>query len=247
MNTRRVMGCVMATVIFFLMVCSVRAETQSNLVIHYTFDTLTDGVILDASGQGNNGKLINGSVVEAPMGQCVKFTEKRKAYIELETVHGIDLTGDMTFIAWVKIDSDPFPDPTTNWTLIDCETYKKNGFVLRVGGSGLNCFYRASELDRTQSGSSTAKLNNKEWHQVGFTRQGETVKFYCDGRLDPMETKRPIPRPASPERPLQISSRNQSFVGCLDDVRLYNQALTDEQIAAKFKEEAAFYSKPAQR
>ena len=240
MNSRKATGFAVGAVVFFLLAGSVGADVASNLAIHYTFDKTAGDTILDASGCGNTGKLFNGSIVDAPMGKAVKFTKKSKAYIELETVNGIDLAGDMTFIAWVRIDADPFPDSTTNWTLIDCETYKTNGFVLRVSGSASNCFYRASQQDRTQSGSSTTKLDNRQWYQVGFTRQGETVKLYCDGRL---ENTRIVPQPVSPKRPLTIGSRNQSFVGCIDDVKLYNQALTNEQIAAQFKEDAPFYNK----
>ena len=242
MNSRNLTGFALGAAVSFLMVCSVRAQAPSNLVIHYTFDNVAKATVPDASGHGNAGKILNGSIVDAPMGKAVKFTKKKLAYIDLEKVNGIDLAGDMTFIAWVQLDAAPFPDPSTNWTLIDCETYKKDGFVLPVSGSGLNCFYRASRDGLTQSGTSRTKLANKQWHQVAFARQGGTVKLYCDGRL---ENTRPIPAPNSPQRTLNISSRSQSFVGLIDDVKLYNQALTDDQIATQFeKEEATFYNKP---
>ena len=85
---------------------------------------------------------------------------------------------------------------------------------------------------------STSVINDDEWHHVAATRNGGDANLYVDGNLEIAEQITDNDKSA-PEEPTIIGARllnggaSARFLqGSLDEVALYNKALTEEQINA---------------
>lgn len=109
-----------------------------------------------------------------------------------------------------------------------------------VGDSVMRAGYWYKDYDYT------CILNDGQWHHVALTASQESDKFllYLDGVLqagiEPNEETKTLKMNTSAGTILRIASRNQSgggmdFIGKLDEIRIYNRALSEEDITALYK------------
>jgi len=122
------------------------SAAEPGLIARYTFDEASGTRLKDESGNGHDGTSHNGEGVAAIQGRGLVL--KGGSYVDCGLELGRQLTADMTILAWVKLAAAPYPDGTTNWTLVDCEDYTRSGFVVRVDGQTAKLYYRASSAGR---------------------------------------------------------------------------------------------------
>ncbi len=77
--------------------------------------------------------------------------------------------------------------------------------------------------------TSSLQLNSNTWTHVAVTYTNSTVRFYVNGLLTDTRTK--TYTMGSNNKAFSISTGSQSFDGRLDDLRYYNRALSDTEIA----------------
>jgi hypothetical protein len=110
---------------------------------------------------------------------------------------------------------------------------RKAGAYLNIGGGQGNMIELAGDGD---------VLETRRWHHLAMTYDGATLKIYCDGApagTKPVNRKR---RPAS--GPLAIGRRvdgygPSQFRGLIDEVRVYNRALSASEVATRAKASGA--------
>jgi hypothetical protein len=79
----------------------------------------------------------------------------------------------------------------------------------------------------------SANINDNQWHHVAGVYNGSKMDLYVDGKLDASQTA---------SGSLNVSATNvyiggspsQSFNGLVDDVRIYNRALSADEIEALY-------------
>ncbi len=92
--------------------------------------------------------------------------------------------------------------------------------------------------------SSTVAMNDNKWHNAVavYTSSDDTVRFYVDGVLNDTKTQAGAAIDTSSPFALTIGSNTvstQFFPGSIDDVRLYNRALSASEVAALYRSTAA--------
>jgi hypothetical protein len=82
-------------------------------------------------------------------------------------------------------------------------------------------------------------LHTNQWHHVYLTYDGARVKLYVDGKL---KDSKPATGPIDSAPVLHIGQRNATdnaavdfFKGRLDDIQIYNRALTADEVRKKYK------------
>jgi len=226
---------VIVLVLSFWIVALPAAAAEEGLVAHWDFNEGQGDVLHDRSGNGNDGKIHGAKWVKVGDGYALKFGYE-KSFVDLGTEHNIPVTGDMTLTVWVKLMAAP--NKRTNYCIVDCETYKKSGFLVRVNGDSSKIFYRANQeggLGSINCKYINRTLKNFAFHHIAVTRTGTSVTVYLDGTLDSVFK---IEQPLPPARGLNISSRGQSFNGLLDDLKFYNRVLSAEEIQAEYQKGA---------
>jgi len=212
------------------------AGLNDGLVAYYPFN----GNANDESGN-NNG---NGSVFGATL-TTDRFGNISKAY----NFDGIDdyievllsdssFDQDFTIGAWVKFNNfdNSYPHifslENVNFALHGCgpiygHRYKKIGFYQQIGSS-----------NDTRRGAffTEAQFNEGEWHFIVVSRSEMTYKFYIDTILEAEITETDIPsypgklmRFGSIDIP-GLPSQDMTINGSIDDVRIYNRAISDSEI-----------------
>ena len=196
------------------------------LVAYYPFS----GNANDGSGYNNHGT-VNGATLTDD-----RFGNSNSAYdfdggdfITVTDASSINLQGSpVTFSAWVK---------TSN--LIGLILYKYSysephpGYGFSVGGQGKDgkINYWSSSYGYWVKSDST--VNDDAWHQLVVTVSNTTASFYLDGELNSSKTSSMPGNSTGID--LLIGAQHtivheNNLDGVLDDIRIYNRALTSTEI-----------------
>lgn len=212
----------------------------SGLVGYWTFNgkDVSGSTASDVSGQGNNGTISNGaSATIGKVGQAMSF-DGVDDYVQVPYAAALAPTGALSFGGWFKT-----RDKTVSQKLISKTESGGYAMVINEGiggcsGTSLAVFVGAPPAN-TYYGACHERSNfdNDEWHHAMGTYDGETLRLYFDGSLVNSNT--------SPSGAINYSTANtlclgteaggtcgvtQFFPGSLDEVRVYNRALTDVEV-----------------
>lgn len=186
----------------------------------------------DRSGQGNNGTLTNGpSVYPGKVGQALSF-DGTDDYVTLGQPTILNnLTAPMTVSAWVK--PSAFPSAGNYMTIVG----KMYDWQLEVHDNGGVMFRRWSAYQ--SSGGTPAALGTGIWSHVAVTLSTDgsnNCLIYVNGVLNSTGT---IATPLNTNTAnTKISGYIQSdinyFAGPIDEVRLYDRALSAAEIATLY-------------
>ncbi len=195
------------------------------LVAAYAFDEGSGTTVTDASGNGNNGTITNATwSTSGKYGDALKFNGTN-ALVTIPNSASLQLSGGMTLEAWV--------DPSTVSAAWRDVIYKANdNFYLEAtstNGSKPDAGIIAGGSYGDAFG--TAKLTANTWSFLTETYDGSTLRLYVNGTQ--VASTAHTGAIATSTNPLQIggdSLYGQNFAGLIDNVRIYNVALTAAQI-----------------
>jgi len=203
---------------------------SGSLVAHLTFD---DGTANDSSGYGNHGLLLNGaSVVEDPERGRVLNLDGTDDYVDLGNAASLDLSdnGQCTVCAWVRFASK-------NHNAILTKGEWKEAYSLVVKGD-------TTPKDQLWTGNDTsvfsvAPVPTNIWTHVAVTINGDFATFYLNGQLAGVANQDRGNAIDNPAASVAIGREQYSgslpagrwfFDGQLDDVRIYERALTSNEV-----------------
>ena len=149
--------------------------------------------------------------------------------ITIDGYNGITGNNPRTVTVWVKTTNTARQGITT-WG--NSGTFSRNTFV--INGNGTVRF-------EYQGGgqNSTLTVNDGTWHHVAYTYDGIEVKVYVDGVLDFTRPETRINTGVAGDRQITIGSEGASdgsltfrpYSGAMDDLKIFNRALTAGEIA----------------
>ena len=207
------------------------------LVLYLPFDQPdTDGVVHDASGAGNDGRVYGATwVADGKFGGAYHFSITNLN--DRIVIPNSDLLNPdyLTISAWIKTaDTDGF------WNRI-VDKHCDQGYCLDLGGDYYGKAARG-KLNFESPGAgliSDRTLADNRWHQVAVTFDGKVVSLYIDGAGKSRTLKNPRTL-AKTEWDLCIGNTVIDYAtgdflaydGLIDEVRIYNRALSAEEIKA---------------
>jgi hypothetical protein len=223
------------------------SSLESGLVANWTFDgkDLTDKVY-DRSGNGNNGYFINiggstsTSKTQGKLGQAVTFSGvvDSNNYIDIPSSGSVaDNLTNMSVSAWFK---------TTNSTAVQDIASKSNGggaagWEFQMGSLGNIAFY-TEDGTHEKCNFSSQGYNDGAWHHAVATLSGGgsgTITLYVDGINDTQNncTGTGTVGSYSSSNDIWIGDNliSTPFNGRLDDVRIYNRALSPAEVQRLYK------------
>ena len=201
----------------------------SRLVARYGFDDFRD-LGADSAG-GNDGTTYGGPLVAAgKIGNALGF-DNIDDYVSAPYSPEFAITGDITLAAWVKRSS------LSQYGGLIAKTDGGNSwdfdFQFQNGHDQL-AFYSDTTSPSTIIASNG--VTDLGWHHVAFTRSGSLATFYVDGAEAGTATLEG--GLGSNQNPLRIGTdgpawdASSMFDGFMDDVRIYNRALSAAEIGA---------------
>ena len=196
----------------------------------WRFDEGTGTLAKDSSGRRNDGTIYGATWVDGKFGKALSF-DGVDDYVEVPDSDSLDLTNEITISVWVKV---PYTTPTGNnlWhTPVGKEAafwteYNENSEILQFA-----CMMAGSPNVIV---SVSQKFEANKWYHLVFVnKNGGTKEIYVNGIL-----KKSEPSTYSFDAstfPLRIGIyATQWWNGTIDEVRIYNRALSEEEIKAHF-------------
>ncbi|HZY87194.1 MAG TPA: LamG-like jellyroll fold domain-containing protein, partial [Gemmataceae bacterium] len=212
-----------------------RTLMASGLVAAYNFNEGGGTVLHDLSGNGNNGTVSNAAWSSAgKFGGALSFNGST-SLVSVANSASLNLTKGMTLEAW--IDPTSLQSPDAGWSAaiakehlgsannIAYALYAANGAGMPPGGHVL-----VSGADRAVVGQRQVPL--KTWTFLAATYDGNTLRTYVNGVL--VGTAAVGGAVTATPDPLRIGgdAAGEMFTGLIDNVRIYNTALTQSAIQA---------------
>jgi hypothetical protein len=200
------------------------ATPAPGLVAAYGFNEGTGTVVNDASGNGNNGT-INGATwtTSGKYGNALNFNGTN-ALVTINNAASLQLTTGMTLEAWV------YPTVTGPWW--GDVIYKGNDNYYLDGTSNPSGFpAMGGTLPNAPPLYGTGGLALNTWAHLAATYDGATMRLYVNGVQ--VASRAQTGAIETSTNPLQIggdSIYGQYFTGRIDEVRIYNRALSATQI-----------------
>ncbi len=197
----------------------------TGLVAGYSFDAGTGTTATDSSGNNNTGTINTATWTTGKYGGGLNFNGTAK--VQVPSAASLNLTSGMTLAAWIK--------PTVNqsgWVTIlqkQPDAYVLNasngtGALFPGGGATSNNGWQYV------SGVSASPVNT--WTHVAVTYDGAILRMYVNGAQ--VATQPGTGTIQTTSSPLWIGGNSpygEYFVGLIDEVRVYNRALTPGEIA----------------
>jgi glucose/arabinose dehydrogenase/chitodextrinase len=194
------------------------------LVAAYAFNENTGTSVADASGTGNAGTIGTATwTTQGKFGNALSFNGTN-AKVTVPDAPPLHLTNRMTLEAWVN--------PTTNNAVWRDVVYKGVDDVYYLMGSSDE---GGPSTGGTFSGplSLPSPLPMNTWSHLASTYDGQTLRLYVNGNLS--SSRAVTQQIAQSNGDLTFggdSLYGQYFAGRIDEIRIYNTALTQAQIQA---------------
>jgi hypothetical protein len=210
----------------------------NGLVGYWTFDgpvtNWATGKTKDLSGNGNDGSLGLMSTSSSPtpgkIGQAMTFNGSRN-YITVSSTLNNSISTQVSVSAWIKANESSFAENTgiINEAYLGDDTVK---FAIagNTGGNptGVSAgFYDGSWHRVEQSGS----IQFAQWQHVVGTYDGAKLRIYINGALSAtVDDTAGLPPGTEEWRIGRRWDLPDYFNGVIDDVRIYNRALSAQEI-----------------
>jgi len=216
-----------------LSVCA--SAAREGPIAHWDFDEGRGDVLHDRSGNGNDGKIRGAAWVRSGAGFALRF-DGQDDYVDCGKGESLDLTGPLTLMAWAMPTAANRGEPGIAGKFF-------TSYAMTYYGDAF--FYISSGGNKAHG---PTKVN--EWSHLAGTFDGKTLRFYVNGiEVDSSPTRFDAVNPGNsfyigcifgdPTSP-DAALRNTSFFpGLIDDVRVYDRALSQKEIIQVFNEEAA--------
>lgn len=145
-------------------------------------------------------------------------------------------TGDITVEAWVKPQKSDQPGP---FKFILSKNYSSSGFALVLIGRNEMARFQFEANDTISHEMHMNVLTKDWWHVAGVLEAGKNIKLYINGVC--VAQKPTTARITANDLPLYIgTSPWDTFVGQIDDVMIWKEMRTQEQIVADSKKPPKF-------
>ena len=197
-----------------------------SLMGYWTMDNVSNNIINDASGNGNTGMANTGLLSQGKFGDAIIFTGNNDVIINGSST--LNITKSITISAWIN--SSNF---SSAWNFIAA---KQGAFELACYNSHIGIRLNLVEHGDTYKLLSGPPLIKNVWHFLVMTYDGLNFNAYVDGRLVLNSVIADVIK--SNTNSLRLGSENgaANFEGIIDDVRIYNRALSTGEISALYSQ-----------
>ncbi len=203
------------------------SNTNTSLIAAYSFNEGTGTSLVDRSGRGHTGT-ISGAAwsAQGKFGGALSF-DGVNDWVTVSDTAALDLTTGMTLEAWV------LPSSLTTWRTVLMKE-RTGGLSYALYGSGDTS--RASGYVRVGSDidvTAPSALALNTWSHLAVTYDGTTERLFVNGVQ--VATRAASGAITTSTGALRIGGNSiwtEFFQGRIDEIRIYNRALTAAEIVA---------------
>ena len=206
-------------------------DTPNGLLAEWTFDEGQGDLAADSSGHGLNATIYGATWIKQGNGYALTF-DGLDDYVACTAEKPLAVEGPITIESWIKPMAKSqglaslFGESLSSYLV---GYYAHAEFVyLFIGGGGNKVYH---------------KINFKQWNHIAATFDGKQLQLWINGRS---AATNPTQFPAyKTSGGFTIGTKGRpdlpKYKGMIDHVRVYNRALTEEEVVTHFRAEAPHY------
>ena len=229
-----------AIIMLSIMPAGVQAQSDEGLVAEWHFDEGAGSVVEDSSGNGNDGVIYGATWVDGKFGKALSF-DGVDDYVDLPIR---DINSAFSQSVWIKTNAVSTNSVIRHYILTVQKnppnggyyTYQqRQGFII-AGDSIVGQYWNgAGDSDVL---SSSGSISPGVWYFVVLTGDSSGGRLYINGAL--VDSKSSVPSSSIVATQSYIGLRgdaqgNDYFNGIIDEVRIYNRALSPEEIRQHYE------------
>ena len=199
--------------------------SNSGLVAAWAFNQGSGSTVANSAGTGNGGTISGATWTTGQFGGALSF-DGIDDLITVNDANSLDLTNGMTLEAWVK------PTALADFSTVVMKERTNGLSYAMYASNGANSpptVYINEGSDRSATGALLLPLNS--WSHLAATYDGSTINLYVNGNLASSATGGGSL--ATSTGALRIGGNTvwgEYFKGLIDEVRVYNRALSPSEI-----------------
>jgi uncharacterized repeat protein (TIGR01451 family) len=209
-------------------------ESDPTLVGCWQMEENGGGTLFDGSSYGNDAAVIGSPAWElGKRGDYALDLSGTSQYGSVPDDSSLDLTSAITLAVWIRPERYATQDLVKKATNSSVNGYELSLATTKTDNSSQRPFFRINQVasgDTYRINAATMYPTDGSWMHVAATYDGTTMRLYINGVL---ESSLAAPAIALNDVPLSIGAQNdgtRGLMGGMDDVRVYNRALTLQEI-----------------
>ncbi|MBW7992399.1 MAG: LamG domain-containing protein [Planctomycetes bacterium] len=220
-----------------VLVLGLVSSVSAGLVAHWQFDEGSGTTAVDSSGNSHDGTLLGDPEWVAGMiGNGALSFDGSDGLVDVGHDESLSITDELTITVWVKAGD------LSNYYFLVCkqpsgtagDNYPGNyEFRIQANSGILEFGHQEAEGEQYTFYTSDTSITADQWYHVAVVvTKGELVEFYIDG-VSAGSAEQLTNFGVLNDEPVRIGGRKDGysfFNGILDDVRLYDRALSAVQI-----------------
>ncbi|NJD53672.1 MAG: hypothetical protein FIB07_12480 [Candidatus Methanoperedens sp.] len=219
-------------------------NNESGLAGRWQFNEGTGTNVADSSGNGNTGTLYGASVAnpaeswtDGKSGTALQF-DGLDDYVQVNPALSLNLSY-ATYSMWVKVGPWIQQWGGTNVTTALFQGMWANGSAFLITNDPIPAFSARIYVNKTVYDSTTIPIDRNSYHMLTMSFNGTNFRVYLDGTLKYEHSGATGVLDTSVfSNPLIIGAATngawRDFSGSIDEVKIYNRALSDSEIADSF-------------
>jgi hypothetical protein len=225
------------SILFFIASAGAALAAETDLVAHYAFD----GTLRDDSGNGNDGSAVDAiTYVPGPLGMAAVFNGK--SYVQVNDNNSLDLGKEFTFSVWLNADLVEIDNAQGILTKLGSDLNATIPAYTVSERSMLPALQRYDASDNIGFGQISAdkRIDAHRWQLLTITYDGDSIRFFLNGELLSQKESSGGTRLDGSSGKLQIGmvtlvEGKVFYSGRMDDLRIYNRALGQEEIKGLYQ------------
>jgi uncharacterized repeat protein (TIGR01451 family) len=221
----------------------VQAQIDDGLVAEWHFDEGIGNVLKDSSGNGNDGTIYGATWVDGKFGKALTFDGLDDYIGNIGTASSfsfVENTGIFSIEGYFKSYT---PNSNQQTLVANTGTTVEKGFYFGWESNELRLLILKAipSNPMIDSFSPATIITDTNWHYLGVTGDGTKIRFFVDGIEYLGSESMGEKSSGSSTRSLEIGRFTYNkgslayFNGLIDEVRIYNRALTAEEIKEHYE------------
>lgn len=180
----------------------------------------------DWSGKGNHGTIHGATKITAPWNQALSF-DGENDYVDCGNDASLDITDAITISAWVY----PREKSGSYRAVISKGSNEVTPFDIRMDrtSSGNHIFGKLQTSAGSVNVPNTA-INNNQWYHAVLLYDGIKVELFLNGQSKCSNPQTGTINTNAVNLMIGGNTKSEFWNGSIDEVRIYNKALTAAQI-----------------
>lgn len=204
-------------------------EPEDSLILYMSFDTIDGKNTIDHSLYGNNGEMKGAPKhVEGKFGKALEFNGTSD-WVEIPHHETLTVDKDVTVMAWIHTERHTGPNDE-RWQGILAKSNAPRSYSFYTESPSKCLHFVAGSGSVCQEGE--VKLN--EWQHVAAQVDSGTHRYWINGQNVGEYGGKANPPGNADTSPVFIGTTAEGagrlFLGLIDEVRIWNRALTEEEV-----------------